>query len=251
MPAKKKKNKRSQAKYPAIDKTVNLKTRTDLYDFDYVNGHYDEETGITTRPLNHKEKKYLNDFTEEYINADFLKHKKRIMPKKEVDHPKNSDLKKIEAILLGYFKSMNEDIKRSNITNSSKLNLRQFLTKFKEILKKKIKKERSYIKDFYKKEAFDNNNSRNRCILTRAKAQGKSIGLSEIPEHFPSDGDAEKEAFVDRVLDNMEELNYNLANEIRNKDISLDEKIELILENKDQLDLVEKLEDSSDSPSDS
>lgn len=248
MPAKKKKNKRSEAKNPALDKTYNLKTRTDLYDFDYVNGYHDEETGITTRPLDDKEKKFLNDFVEEYINADFRPYKRRIMPKKKVDHPKNSDLKKIEVILLGYFKSMNEDIKKSNITNSSKLNLRQFLTRFKDTLKKKIKKERSYIKDFYKKEAFDSNNSRNRCILTKAKAQGKSIGLSEIPEHFPLDKNDEKEMFVDRVLDNMEELNYNLANEIRNKDISLDEKIKLILENKDQLDLVQELEKSNNDP---
>jgi len=61
------------------------------------------------------------------------------------------------------------------------------------------------------------------------------------------DRDEDKEMFVDRVLDNMEELNYNLANEIRNKDISLDEKIKLILENKDQLDLVKETEDSNNS----
>lgn len=184
MPTKKKKSKRSEAKYPALDKTYNLKTRTEQFDFDYINGHHDEETGITTRPLNPKEKLWLNNFVEEYVNADFnpARERKRIHKKKKVEHPKNSDLKKIGIVLLEHFKVMNEDIKKSNITNSSKSNLRRLLAKFKNEMRAKIKEEYKFIMDYYKKEAYDNNNARNRCILTKAKASGKYVSMSELPE---------------------------------------------------------------------
>lgn len=59
---KKKNNRRSRAKYPALDPLLNLKTRIDLIDYDYVN------------KLDEKNKAWLNDFTEEYTNAN-LKHK--------------------------------------------------------------------------------------------------------------------------------------------------------------------------------
>lgn len=204
MPIKKKKTKRSEAKYPALDKTYNLKTRTDLYDFDYINGHHDEETGITTRALNDKEKLWLNNFVEEYVNADFDPNRKRIQKKKKVDHPKNSDLKKIGAVLLDYFKVMNEDIKKSNITNSSKANLRRLLAKFKNEMRAKIKDEYKYIMDYYKKEAYDNNNSRNRCILTKAKASGKYVSTSDLAEGRYLVEDTEDN--IIEKLDNMKSL---------------------------------------------
>jgi hypothetical protein len=75
---------------------VNLKTRIDLIDYDYVN------------KLSEKDKAWLNKFTEEYTNASFKKTSKPIQ---------------------------------------------------------KTKAQR--------KDAYDRNNSRNRCIYTRAKASGK------------------------------------------------------------------------------
>lgn len=94
----KKKSRRSRSKYPALDPGLNLKTRTDLIDYDYVD------------KLSKKEKEWLNKFTDEYVNAS-------------VD-PKN--LKK-------------------NLHNTEKL----------------------------KKDCYDRNNARNRCILTQQRAQGK------------------------------------------------------------------------------
>lgn len=52
-----KKNKRQKAKYPALRPELNLKTRYELLDYDYLDQLTDEE------------KKWLNDFTEEYVNA--------------------------------------------------------------------------------------------------------------------------------------------------------------------------------------
>lgn len=52
-----KNNKRQRAKYPALRPELNLKTRYELLDYDYID------------KLDDLEKKWLNDFTEEYINA--------------------------------------------------------------------------------------------------------------------------------------------------------------------------------------
>lgn len=54
---KQKKSKRSQTKYPALNPGLNLKSRTELLDYDYLH------------KLNEKELEWLNKFTEEYVNA--------------------------------------------------------------------------------------------------------------------------------------------------------------------------------------
>lgn len=51
------KNKRSKDKHPALNPRLNSRVRQELIDYDYVDKLSDEE------------KKWLNDFSEEYINA--------------------------------------------------------------------------------------------------------------------------------------------------------------------------------------
>lgn len=99
---KKKKNRRSNTKYPALNPGLNLKTRKDLIDYDYLD------------KLSEKEKDWLNRFTEEYTNARF-------------DHKG-----------------------------------------------KKIQKQT--------KDSYDRNNSRNRDILTRIKAEGKLKATETLNE---------------------------------------------------------------------
>lgn len=72
----KKRNRRNNAKYPALDPDLNLKTRHDLIDYDYI----DE--------LSEKEKEWLNSFTEEYTNARFTHKGKKIQKAKK--HKKDS-----------------------------------------------------------------------------------------------------------------------------------------------------------------
>jgi hypothetical protein len=76
----KKKNRRNNAKYPALDPSLNLKTRTEVIDFDYTNQLPDKliphcsnpkgECSICNNPKTRmiNPKKFLNKFAEEYIN---------------------------------------------------------------------------------------------------------------------------------------------------------------------------------------
>lgn len=59
---KKKENRRSRTKFPALQPSLNLKTRyEELTDFDYFH------------KLNDSEKEWMNNFLEEYVNAR-MKH---------------------------------------------------------------------------------------------------------------------------------------------------------------------------------
>ena len=59
------KNRRNLAKYPALDPSLNLKSRTELLDYDYLN------------KLDEKELEWLNKFTEEYVHANLDTEKPR------------------------------------------------------------------------------------------------------------------------------------------------------------------------------
>ncbi len=55
---KQKQNRRQRSKYPALDPSLNLRSRTELLDYDYLH------------KLTEKELEWLNKFTEEYVNAN-------------------------------------------------------------------------------------------------------------------------------------------------------------------------------------
>lgn len=168
MKNKKKKTRRSEAKYPALNPHLNLKTRFEQLDYDYVD------------TLSEKDKQWLNDFSSEYIHAEF-NETKRVMKKKRVPGERNQDLNKLKENIIDIVKQINSLIKDSNISSASKVRLRKIVEKMKKDFKEQIKKDLTFIDDIYRKEAYGRNNSRNRCILTRARAQGKAIGIDEIP----------------------------------------------------------------------
>lgn len=62
------KNKRSRSKFPALEPKYNLKSRAELFDYDYID------------KLSDKEKEWLNTFSEEFNNANF-RHGKKILHK--------------------------------------------------------------------------------------------------------------------------------------------------------------------------
>lgn len=180
---KQKKTRRSQTKYAALDPQLNLKTRYDSIDFDYVKDLPEEWVDpITGKKYNPKQ--YLNDFVNEYVHTDFDSGKKRIQKKKRVESERNKFLRELQNKIFDNFKLITDMITNSNINHSSKIRVKKLINKFKTQIKKQIKSEYSFIEDIYKKEAYDRNNNRNRCVLTRARAQGLSTGFDELPENI-------------------------------------------------------------------
>jgi hypothetical protein len=190
--AVKKITKRSEAKYPALDPLLNLKTRFDNLDYDYLD------------QLNPKELQYLNDFTNEYTNVVFDKTKKRTMKKKKTESDKNVHLRELNKKMVLIVENIQDLINKTNINYTSKVRLKKIITKMKTTFRKQIKKELVYIDDTYKKDAYDRNNSRNRCVLTRARAHGKALGIDEISEDHTDNENVEDQMIA--ALDAMKEL---------------------------------------------
>jgi hypothetical protein len=91
-----KKSKRSQSKYPALEKRLNLRRRNHLIDYDYLG------------KLSEKELEWLNKFTEEYVGAKFdTENPRRNLHKKKEQRSEcyrrnNARNKDLYTIMMGY-----------------------------------------------------------------------------------------------------------------------------------------------------
>jgi hypothetical protein len=205
----KKRTRRSGSKYPALDPQLNLKTRFEQLDTDYLNklpkNWTDPKTGKTW--TDDQLKQYLNDFTNEFIHADFTTNKKRIHKKKRVESESNKHLKNLSKTINAQFKEIIKSINDAQITTTSKIKLKKIVNQLKTQLKKQINNSLSFIDDFYKKESQDKNNSRNRCRYTRANAQNKTMGISQLNESLLSPDDLEND-IIDKI-DRERELEFS------------------------------------------
>lgn len=199
---KKKRSKRSQNKFPALDPTLNLKTRANLLDYDYINDlpetWTDPHTGKKYNP-----KQYLNDFSTEYYVTDFKSNKKRIHAKKRIPNPRNPELEKLIELFLKKIQEFIDSLNNTKMSTKSKIKIKKTLSKFKNRIKKQIKADKSFIEDYYKKDAEDKNNKRNHCILTRTKAQKKLMGFEDLPESYYIEKNVE-----DKLIDKIDALNF-------------------------------------------
>lgn len=187
---KKKQTRRSSSKYPALDPKLNLKTRSDLIEIDYI------------EKLSEKDKQWLNDFNNEFVNADFKTNvqegRKRIHKKKKVEHEKNKHLKKLLVDFLANVKQFIQILNDSQITNTSRSKFKKSVNKFKKQLKVQIKKEFTFIEDSYKRQAEYANNHRNMDIMSREKAQGKLRSTDVLPETIMSKVNVE-DSIIDKI----------------------------------------------------
>lgn len=196
----KKSTRRSKAQFPALDPKLNLKTRSDLIDVDYLD------------QLNDKEKQWLNDFNSEFVNADFKtgihEGRKRIHKKKKVEHEKNKHLKKLIVDFLNNVKKFITILNEAQITNNSRSKFKKSVNKFKKQLKTQIKKEFTFIEDHYKRSAEYDNNHRNMCIVTRERAQGKLKNSDLLPETIMVKKDYETE-----MIENIDKKKLGIVDE--------------------------------------
>lgn len=204
----KKRTRRANSKFPALDPHLNLKTRFEQLDIDYLDklpkNWTDPKTGKKWSDTQLKQ--YLNDFTNESIHADFTTNKKRIHKKKKVESEGNKHLRNLSKDLNFRFKEITKLLNDAQISTTSKIKLKKILNELKNKLKKQIKESLCYIDDFYKKEAEHKNNARNRCILTRAKAQGKALGIDDLSELLLVPNNLEDE-IIDKI-DREKELDF-------------------------------------------
>jgi hypothetical protein len=71
---KKPNNRREKEKYPALKKRFNTKIRQDFIESEeYINGVKDAKGELVIRPLNDKEKEFLNRFNAETVVTSFKK----------------------------------------------------------------------------------------------------------------------------------------------------------------------------------
>jgi len=196
---KKKPTRRSKTQFPALDPKFNLKTRSDLIEIEssenLPESWIDSKSGKnwTKDAL----KQYLNDFNNEFVNADFKTNvkegRKRIHKKKRVEHKKNKHLKKLINDFLANIKRFINILNESQITNNSKSKLKKSVNKFKKQLRTQIKKEFKFIEDSYKTQSEYDNNHRNMCILTKQKAMGQLKSLDALPETIMQKKDTEND----------------------------------------------------------
>lgn len=211
----KKISRRSKSKYPALDPQLNLKTRFESLDFDYLDQlpetWIDPKTGKKYNP-----KDWLNNFTNEFVHADFRSNKKRVHKKKKVEHEKNKDLRELIKTLGDKIKEIIFIVNDSNANTTTKSKLKKTINKMKVQLKNQILGELAYVEDHFKKESEHKNNARNRCVLTRAKAQGKSMGIDDLSEGFYLNENEE-----DQMISRIDEL--KLIEKLENSKNTTDE----------------------------
>lgn len=160
--------KRRKGKYPNLDPSQNLRSRTDYIETDYVNGVKDGNGKEVIRPLNEEEKAWLDQYYGEHVaNSD-----RSLNPTEEI---------------MQYMKQKSQIKKEiAKIRREEKVKTNSQI----EYKKAKIKEIEGAL-DFLREEAgvfnptceeqralYSTNNSRNFCVYNNRKARGMLLDLT-------------------------------------------------------------------------
>ena len=162
-------SKRSKLKYPNLDKSVNTKSRSDFIETDYIDGVKNADGELVIRPMNDKEKAWLNQWYGEHVIAS----SKNLNPTPEIQEysDKKSQLKKDIA----------KERKDKKVKTSKKIKFMQNkIIEIEECLDF-LREEAGvfYPKSEDQREIFRENNHRNACIYNNLKSRGMLLELTE------------------------------------------------------------------------
>ena len=209
------KNKRGNSRYPALSKGLNLKSRKDYIEPDYINGVRDKNGDLTIRPLNEREKKFLNDYYAESIITDFL-HDPRLRSlltekQKLINNQTTTDLRLEIKKLKGNEEENIEEIR--NIKKVIKL-IKEQNTKMNEDEINRINDKMQEVRDevlLYPdkedhKKFYNENNARNNCIYNRSIMLGRMVFIDSDEFDKFSSHPANSIVYEDDYLDHEEFL---------------------------------------------
>lgn len=183
------KNKKKRGRWDNLKRNKNLKLRRDYINTHYINGMESitnsKEEGI--RALKDDEKDYLNSFYGEYVNASFSDKPLMKTSKKNINKIKliNKEIEELEERI-------------SNLDPIKDMKERNPLSRRLVDLKLEV------VELDAKKDSYNRNNARNRCILNK----GKAINTVELRSWGEFDQDnisyPDEGYETDIVLDNTE-----------------------------------------------
>jgi seryl-tRNA synthetase len=145
-----------------LETFFSIKSRKEFIDTDYINGVYDAENRQLIRPLTNEEKQWLNKFYKEHLHASFCEEDPMV---KKLSQEKKDKMKESIQSLSQQIKDLQKDINKLVITKNK--------------IEKKINKIKE--KDL-RRQIYENNNARNRCVLNRKKASKDLLYLDDILE---------------------------------------------------------------------
>jgi hypothetical protein len=157
---KKRLQKRKDAKYPNLERDLNLKGRQDYIETEYIDGVYDDETGkLVIRPLTNEEKQWLDSFYNEYVNVnlkDSLIHD--VMTEDQRKSLKN-EVKKLNKRIKANQQQINKLIIENNVLKNEVVELKKL---------------------DYKGDIISAHNARNTCAFNFSKKTYQQVSLDEF-----------------------------------------------------------------------
>lgn len=181
---KKKPNKRSKSKYPALAKHLNLKSRQESIEPQYINGVFDKDGKEVIRRLTEDEKAWLNQFYEETVITNFLHdpelrklaEKKKSIVYDDIVMSLKEELKVLREDPEVNKKRINEIRKIIKLTKKQNLEIYQEEIEKIEIKMQEVREKRLLFpnKEDHKK-FYGDNNARNNCVYTKLNSMNRLV----------------------------------------------------------------------------